>query len=371
MHCDKCRKEAGSSPVKSNFLASLFAIAGGVVLFLNFNPEPVGIDYAGEEMETVDLAEFTSFASSGFAPSGSLLAKSVQAEEIVRKPRPVQTAMLPEPMQASPGTVIKPVPVQETVGVEVSGQADADVVHACTGEEAIHLTQKALEQGLQRLEHIPDYTSTFIKQERVAGKLGEPGLINLKIRHQPFSIYMKWYNGDKGRELLDVDGQNKGDLVVRVGGIRGRFLPALNLNPYGDLAMKESRHPVTEIGIKNLVKKALAFRQKDLKNLDNLQCQVIDQVSFDKRDCFEFIVEYIEQRPVHVYRKSVLTVDKEYSLPIAVKNFAWPNEVDNYDEKQIDQSTLVENYAYTNFSCARRLADMDFSKNNKKYRFKK
>ncbi len=45
------------------------------------------------------------------------------------------------------------------------------------------------------LQQTPDYTAQFTKQELVAGELTEEQSIYVKIRHQPFSIYLKWLTG--------------------------------------------------------------------------------------------------------------------------------------------------------------------------------
>ncbi|QDU80563.1 hypothetical protein Pla110_22940 [Polystyrenella longa] len=359
MSCSDCQKKKDSF-TRHNLLAGIFAVSGIAVLYVNFDPVPRGHDPAAAQLEEVDLSEFTSFTnvSSGFM-------KKVQAEEFDEPQnslgkQPIQTAMIAEPVASSSNDVL-----------HSSAEAGSALsqLKTCQGEDAVKLIQSILEEGLENLKQIPDYTTTFIKQERIAGSMTEPNLINLKIRHEPFSVYMKWLNGDKGRELLYVDGENNGDMVVRVGGVRGRFLPALNLNPLGDLALQESRHPITQIGLANLIRKALEFRERDLNNLDNLNCWINDGVTFDKRDCFEFVVEYQEKRPIHEYRKSVITIEKSLGIPVGVKNFAWEEQVDSVDANNLDKSTLIENYAYTNINYTRRLAAAEFDKSNQNYRF--
>src|SRR5262245_8307800 len=44
----------------------------------------------------------------------------------------------------------------------------------------------------QTYDRIKDYSCTMIKQERVGGKLGAENVIQMKLRKQPFSVYMKW-----------------------------------------------------------------------------------------------------------------------------------------------------------------------------------
>jgi hypothetical protein len=70
--------------------------------------------------------------------------------------------------------------------------------------------------------------------------------IQLKLRHKPYGVYMKWLEGgDVGRELLFAEGQYDDKMQVRLGG-RKAVLPVMKLDPNGSLAMKESRHPVLE-----------------------------------------------------------------------------------------------------------------------------
>ena len=367
MSCSSCRKKRNSF-TRHNLVAGLFALSGIGVLYFHFDPDPRGFDPVAAQLDEIDLSEFTSYTSN--SPG---LMKGLHAEEIPVRAQEVQTASI-----ESTG------PLFDTVRDEAAHEVEKQIQTAstpsasgtalsrlrnCNGEDAVKLTQEILEEALLNLENVPDYTATFVKQERIGGAMTEPTLINLKVRHAPFSVYMKWLNGDKGRELLYVDGQNDGDMVVRVGGVRGRFLPALNLNPVGDLAMKESRHPITEVGIKNLIKKALAYRERDLNDINNLNCTVTDGAQFDKRDCFEFVVEYKQHKEGCEYRKSILTIDKELGIPVAVKNFAWPNEVDAVDVNNLDKSTIIENYAYTKINYARQLADGDFDKNNSNYSF--
>ena len=53
---------------------------------------------------------------------------------------------------------------------------------------------------------IDDYTATFIKQERIDGKLGKPEEIEVRFRDFPHSVYMIWKkNADQARRALYVD----------------------------------------------------------------------------------------------------------------------------------------------------------------------
>jgi len=99
---------------------------------------------------------------------------------------------------------------------------------------------------------VRDYTATFLKRERVEGVLRDQEVMQLKYQ-KPFRVYLRWLTGPKeGREVLYVGGAN-GDrlLVYDPSGIQ-RFFTLL-MSPRDARAMRESRHPITEIGIGKLI----------------------------------------------------------------------------------------------------------------------
>ncbi|NOX55963.1 MAG: DUF1571 domain-containing protein [Planctomycetes bacterium] len=237
-----------------------------------------------------------------------------------------------------------------------------------TGRMAILMNLLMLEKSQHVLESVSDYTATFFKQERINGELTEGQLMELKMRHRPFSIYMKWLTGHKGRQVLYVEGQNENKMLVKFGGWKRR-LPALKLDPNSSLAMAEARYPITKVGMLELVREAVRYRQQDLQNLDKLRCILTPDYDFEGYRCYAFTVEYTDPRYSKVYRKSIFLIDQNTYLPVAVKNYTWPDQVDQVDEKDPDGSTLVEFYAYTNVRLNQRLADSEFDRKNKKYRF--
>ena len=62
------------------------------------------------------------------------------------------------------------------------------------------------------------------------GELGEPQHIMMKVMQQPFSVYMYFLKPYAGREVLYVDGQNNGKMVVLEAGFK-RMLGKMNLDP--------------------------------------------------------------------------------------------------------------------------------------------
>jgi len=223
-----------------------------------------------------------------------------------------------------------------------------------------------LERAEAVLRSMPGYTATFSKQEIVADELTDEQVMQVKIRHEPFSVYMKWTTGHKGRQLLYVTGENKGRMLVKLGGWKKR-LPALKLDPSGKLAMKESRYPVTKAGLLELVRESLAIRRGDMGKTTGVKCQLVENHEFDSRPCYAFVVEYADRSASQRYRKSVMLVDRELGVPVVVRNFGWPSE--GFDGEVTDESTLVESYTYRDIKFQSEVASGDFDRGNKAYRF--
>jgi len=227
-----------------------------------------------------------------------------------------------------------------------------------------------LKAGVKFLEQTSDYTAVFTKQELVAGELLDEQEIQLKVRHAPFSVYLKWMTGDKGREVLYVDGQNEGRMVVHAGGWKAR-LPALTIDPHSSLAMGESRYPVTKAGILELAKTMIGVHQTDIAVNNLASCIQGEDQEFGGRPCECFQVEYRDQKVSPTYRKSITLIDKEWGIPVYAKNYAWPTDsTASADPAEVDEATLVEFYSYTEIELSPQFADADFDRSNEEYRFR-
>ncbi|MEX1094642.1 MAG: DUF1571 domain-containing protein [Planctomycetales bacterium] len=242
------------------------------------------------------------------------------------------------------------------------------------GRPALLLQLLLLEKGIEKLGKISSYTATLYKQERVDHVLGEGQTVDMKIRHEPFSVYMKWLTGDAGRELLYVEGQNEGDMIVHAGGWKARLVPALNLDPHGSLAMRESRYPVTMAGLLAAARKMTEYRRSELREERlPVRCEMHFAQKFEDRACYCFVVESLDSKNLEIFRKTIVHIDEELCLPVCIRNFAWPigEEDAGLQGGPLDEATMVEFYTYTNIGLDRRLADADFERTNTEYRFRR
>lgn len=234
------------------------------------------------------------------------------------------------------------------------------------GRDAISASIMLLQTGHDQLAAEPSYAATFERCEMVNGHLMDDEVIQLKLRHEPFGVYMKWMTGDRGREILYNNQQLDGRMLVRLGGLKGRILPALKLDPFGSRAMGKSRYPITESGLLSLCRKLIDYRQCDLAENKSIDCRLLSEASCDDKSSYFLNLEYANRDESQTYRKTRLHIDRETLLPVCIWNYTWP---DSSNTQVDDDSTLIEYYHYTDLSMGEPFADSDFSSANPEYGF--
>jgi len=105
--------------------------------------------------------------------------------------------------------------------------------------------------------------------------------------------------GDVGRQVLYVDGH---DMLVRLGGKKGKLLPVIPLDPTGSRAMAESRHPATEMGLLHLIDVLLKYRKRDFTLKQGVRWEMLPDQKFTDRVCDCWIVEYDNREVEPIYR---------------------------------------------------------------------
>src|SRR5260370_35251192 len=75
----------------------------------------------------------------------------------------------------------------------------------------------------------------------------------LKFRREPFSVYLKYVEPHAGREVIYVEGRNKGKLQVHEPSGLASVIGTISLAPTGNEAMKENRYPVTLLGMEKML----------------------------------------------------------------------------------------------------------------------
>jgi len=103
-----------------------------------------------------------------------------------------------------------------------------------------------------------DYTCTFIKQERISGRLKDEQWIDVKFMDKPFSVAMKWVkNAPIGDRILYVGGKYNGQMLVRPKGFLFKLVGTQMRRPDGPDAMSNTLRPVTMFGFRKCLESLL------------------------------------------------------------------------------------------------------------------
>jgi hypothetical protein len=224
-------------------------------------------------------------------------------------------------------------------------------------EDALDLARASL----KTLKKIDGYTCVFTKQERSGNELLPEERLALKVRHQPFSVYLRFLGPTAvaGQEAIYVEGQNDGNIIAHAVGIKSMF-GRVSLDPHGYLATGGGPHSITDTGMVKLVEKLLALgAQKDLFQ----NCQVtIREIEFADRPAKQ--VEIRNPAPVGDFRLAVarIVLDTQWNVPVHFVAYHWPDAPN-------DELLLMEEYSYLDIDLDPGLTDFDFNPDNPTYAF--
>lgn len=333
------RTSSRNSPGRRNLLAGLITAVSVGVLYTSFDPVP-----AGEE---------------SFTRKSAPVVPGFDEEPVPRPPEADLNA-------ADLTQVLKPVE-------EVKDNSDAGVLKkALAGKkldnlESLRFCQILLKDGERFINNFDTYSVTFHREERIDGDMKVPQSIDMKVRQSPhFAVYMKWLSGEKGQQVLYSDEYEDRCMVVKFGGFK-RLLPGIKLDPKSSLAMAETRYPVTEAGLGGMIRQLLKHRNADVKRNKGAKCVRMADKEFDGKMCHCFLVEYDSPEISKVYRKSLLMIDTECHLPIMVRNYTWSSD-SSLQGKELDEVSMIEDYAFTDLRVDSTLVAQDFSRDNPLYR---
>ncbi len=202
---------------------------------------------------------------------------------------------------------------------------------------------------------VSGYTARFVRQEMIDGRLRPREEAILKYQ-RPGRIYLRWIAGPaKGREILFVDGRDDDRILVHQPGIVSGLFTA-TMAPDSERVLRESRHPVTDVGIGRLIDLIVGNARRALGRAE-LAIEdggVVEALGRRERR-LELRLPPDAGRGYYCYR-ALISVDLEWSLPVAATIFDWSGRV-------------VEDYAYRDLRLNAELTALDFDPANPEYRF--
>jgi hypothetical protein len=219
---------------------------------------------------------------------------------------------------------------------------------------------KLARSSRKSLDTVKDYQCLFIKRELLGGALVTQTM-ELKLREEPFSVYLKFREPSAGREILFVRGQNDNKLLAHEGSGLKSLVGTVELALDGAQVKAENRHPITEIGMRRLIEKVIEqweFEgQYGETTVQYFPDAKIGGVSCPAIECSHPIPR--RQFPFHISR---LYIDAQSNLPVRIENYGFP-------AAQGQEPPLVEEYTYVKVQTNAGLTDVDFSRTNPAYKF--
>jgi hypothetical protein len=215
------------------------------------------------------------------------------------------------------------------------------------------------EASLAAVEAIKDYSAVLLKQELVQGKLIGQTLA-MKVRHEPFSVYLKFEQPHSGREVIYVDGLNKGKFIVHETGFRA-LAGTLSFLPTSKEALAENRYPITQAGMGKMLEIVITQWQADAR-YQEVQVKEFPSAKVGEQACLMIETIHPQPRDYFKFHKTRLYLDSETKLPLRLEQYLWP-------EKEGGEPVLAEEYTYTQFKSNLGLGNLDFDKTNPAYQF--
>ena len=214
---------------------------------------------------------------------------------------------------------------------------------------------RLLADARKAFQDVRDYTCVLIKKERLRGVMQPDNVVTMKVRNQPFSVYLRWQQPKAlaAQEACYVAGKNDGKMRVHSTGLPG-VVGWVSLDPADERAKKNSNHAITEAGVGNLLTRyTKAWEAEKVLNLTRVK---IGEYEFNKRRCVRVETRHPEKPEARfVAYRSVVYFDKETHLPIRVEVYDWPRQGANAEGE------LMEVYSYINMKLNVGLGDESFN----------
>jgi hypothetical protein len=198
------------------------------------------------------------------------------------------------------------------------------------------------------LQQVRDYECTFIKQERIDGRLQEAHVALMRVRSEPFSVYLKFLSprSVQGREASYVAGRNEGKMRAKNGGALG-VVGFVWIDPQDPRAMQGTRHAITEAGIGHLVGQ-LRSACRAMEAMPERQPTIrFGEIVWADQPCIVFEIVDASVTNRESVSRTVVAFDRNSNLPVAYE--AW-----------LKSGDLLERFRYEGIQFNRGLTDSAF-----------
>ncbi len=247
------------------------------------------------------------------------------------------------------------------------GESPGEAVGSSTHPLSSVLSYARKEQTYLR-RTLRDFSSRLIKRERIDGFLQDYNYIDIWVREQvresgqvivPLSVYMRFLGPAKvaGRQVLYVEGNNDGKMLVRNGGKHFDYV-TVQVDPEGESAKQESLIPITKTGFNDLLASMIDVIERHVRadpSGANTQVTKTAGAKINKRPSTMLRIVHPRKQPGLEFHNVSVFIDDELHVPIRVEYYDWPKW-----ERGLPQ--LVAEYTYTNLKINLGLTDASFDR---------
>jgi len=243
----------------------------------------------------------------------------------------------------NPQTQTKKGPFGEDPKIIVEPKRIEDLAHT----DHIALLKWSMETYQKRVH---DYTGTFLKQERIKGKLKKTEQIAIMFKEKPFSVFMKWEkNAGSGDKMLYVEGSNNNQMLVHPTGLFS-WIKSVKREPRGKDAKKATLRTCDQFGFYRSMKSLVELYETAQKSGD-LKTNYIGDTKVDGRPCIA-IERMLPNNNKYPYQRTVVEIDIEYLLPVKVSMYDWQNQlIGSYVFLNLRFNTGMTNARFTPKAC--------------------
>ncbi|HQU41509.1 MAG: hypothetical protein B7Z73_00170 [Planctomycetia bacterium 21-64-5] len=285
------------------------------------------------------------------------------AHPAVRRAVPTPNSMAGGVVPAFFPAPIAGVEPPKAVDANASQQIALQLNSAAPGEHKLLPAVRWAKLCMQKMETVQDYSAKMVKRERIDGTLSDYEYMFVKVRHEPFSVYVSFIGPArvKGQEALFVQGRNEGNLLGHANGMR-KIFGTVSLKPDSMLAMAGNRYPITEMGIKRLTERLIEVGEHDAQ-FGECEVQAFPNTKINGRECVCLQVLHPVPRKEFLFHKAKIYVDSQHNVPVRYEAYDWPREAGG-------EPLLLEEYTYLDLKLNNGFTDRDFDASNPDYQFR-
>ena len=265
------------------------------------------------------------------------------------------------------GTQDKPKPPPQTAVKEASpvtsiASSDGQELPKPPIDEAhpLYLPLQEAYKAREALMVVKDYEANFVKRELLGRRL-QSTTMKLKLREEPFSVYLKFVDTSAGREVLYVQGRNNNNLLIHEAGLKSLAGTVFRAPNAADV-MAENHYPVTMIGLKYMLDKVIK-QWEDEGKFGEVKTQKYPSAKLPSgEECIAYESLHPTPRNQFKFHITRLWIETKSGLAIRIEQLGFPQKNDK-------APPVIEEYTYANLKTNVKLTDADFDRGNRSYAF--